>query len=315
MRSVASLRWTRVRRVAAQGLIAAAITAWLGAPASAQTLKWKFKAGESFVYALEEKVAQDTKVSDRDVKSTRAQSIQMTWTVNSLTPEGDAAITVRIDRVHLKINQPPYQAFEFDSRSDKTDQVEPFGSIAKQVKAMVGAEYTFVMKPTGAVDQFKIPPDTVKKLKEGMPAEAAAQGDFSEQALLDMLKQTNPPAFPEGELKPKQAWAAKPARINSPPLGTMVVDKSYTFQGMDAQAPSVALVDTETKVALESSDAGGFSAKIKSQQGRGRLDFDLAAGRVVATSLVQKMELSIAGPMNQVIEQTTETTSTMKLVK
>ncbi len=284
------------------------------APASgfAETLRWKLKAGEVLKYSLEEKMASTIKIADREVKSTSFRTIDLTWTVKSVSAAGDADVTARINRVRMKVNQPPFQQFDFDSDSDKTDAAEPFGPVAKQIKAMAGAEFTFQMKASGAVEDFKIPAETLTKLRQGLPAEGGDQGAFSEQALAEMLKQTSPPAFPDEDLKAGKSWAAKPARLPSP-MGVIVLDKSFTFQGPDPKNPAVAQVDTETKVGLEPGDGAAASAKIRSQQGKGRLDFNTETGRITSTSLTQKMEIVIAGPTGQNIDQTTDTTTIMTL--
>ncbi len=307
----AGISFSRITRFAG---VALALAAGL-APAMgfAETLRWKLKAGEVLKYTLEEKMNSTIKIQDRDVKSTKAQTINLTWTVKSVSAAGDADVTARINRVRMKVNQPPFQAFDFDSDSDKVDAPEPFGAVAKQVKAMAGAEFTFQMKASGAVENFKIPAETIKKLRDGLPADGGgAQDGLTEQALTDMLKQSSPPAFPDEEIKPGKTWAGKPSRMPSP-LGVIVVDKSFTFQGPDPKNPAILQVDTETKVGLEPGDNTGYSAKVRSQQGKGRLDFNSESGRIAATTLTQKMELMIAGPMDQNIDQTTETTSTMTL--
>lgn len=298
------------------GRIAAAVVALAAAfaPAAgfAETLRWKLKQGEVLKYTLEEKMISTIKIQDRDVKSSKTQTINLTWTVTSVSAAGDADVTAKIERVRMKVNQPPFQAFDFDSAAEKIDAPEPFGAVAKQVKAMAGAEFTFQMKTSGAVVNFKIPAETMKKLREGLPADAGDQGGVSEQALTDMLRQSSPPAFPDDEVKPGKTWTGKPARLPSP-LGVMVVAKSFTFQGPDPKNPALVQVDTETKVDLEPGENTGYSAKMRTQEGKGRLDFNIESGRITATTLTQKMELLIAAPMDQNIDQITETTSTMTL--
>lgn len=303
---IVSRRLTRIA-AALVALAAGLAPAW----GFAETLRWKLKPGEVLKYTLEEKMTSSMKITDRDVKSTKTQTINLSWTVKSVSAAGDSDVVARIDRVRMKISQPPFQPFDFDSDADKVDAPEPFGAIAKQIKAMAGAEFTFQMKASGAVENFKIPADTLKKLREGLPAEGADQGGFSEQALTDMLKQSSPPAFPDDELKPGKSWTAKPARLPSP-MGVIVVDKSFTYQGPDPKNSALVQVDTETKVVIEPGADSGVSVKLRSQQGKGRLDFNIESGRIAATTLTQKMELMIA-VNDQNIDQTTETTSTMTL--
>jgi len=280
---------------------------------SGQTLRWELKADESLKYQIKEEVIQTTKVADRDVKSNRTQTIDLTWKVTGMTPQGDAQVTVTIDRVRVSIVQPPFQNFDYDTSNAKAElPPEPFGSIARQLKAMAQTEYSFTLSPSGSVQNFKIPADSLKRLKEGLPEEGGLREGFTEEAMVEMLKQTSPPSFPDEELKPGKTWSSKPTRIESP-LGVLTAEKTYSYQGPDAKNPELILVDTETKVSLEPNNTGDFTAKIRSQQGKGKLAFDLALGRIVSTSMDQTLELSIAAPMNQNIEQTTQTRSVMTL--
>ena len=72
------------------------------------------------------------------------------------------------------------------------------------MKAAVGAEFSFKMKPSGEIENIKIPEATLKKLREGLPDEQGEQEAFSEQALKDMVTQSSPPAFPRGPARTRQ---------------------------------------------------------------------------------------------------------------
>jgi hypothetical protein len=313
----ANRRWAVVATIA---VLAASLAPRAG---RAETLRWKFKAGDVLRYTLEEKTASTSKVMGRELKSMRSHTINLSWNVRGVSANGDANVTMRFDRVRMHIEQPPFLPFDFDSSAAKVDAPEPFGSIGQQVKAMAGAEFTFKIKPSGAVENVTVPEQTVKALREGLGADAAAQGMFSEQGLKDILVQSSPPPFPEGSLEPGKSWSTKPSRLTVAPLGTMVIDKVLTFQGPDPKTPGLLLIGTETRVALEpmdnanpsarSGEIPSLSAKIGSQEGKGTLTFDAEGGRITSSRMTQKIDMQIMGPMEQKIDQSTETISTMTL--
>ncbi len=246
--------------------------------ARADGLSWKLKAGEVLRYAVEEKMTTTSKVMEKENKANTTRTINLSWTVKGVSAAGDADIALRFERVRMHIEQPPYMPYDLDSSAAKTDAPEPFGSMAQQLKAMAGAEFTFKLKPNGVIEDFKVPDNTLKTLRAGLP-EAAAQGMFSEQGLKDLFLQSAPPAFPENASDPGRSWTSKPAKIPSP-LGNVVVEKTFTTLGPDPQNPALVLIGTETKLSIEPQENAGISAKIQSQEGKGSMTFDTASGRI-----------------------------------
>ncbi len=122
--------------------IAWLLSGLLPASASAEVLRWKFKAGEVMHYSIEMKTQMNVKLADRQDKSSQSQVIDMSWTVLSVAPGGEAEITQRIDRIRMKVERPPYMPFDFDSSSSK-GVAAGFEEGAKHLKSMVGLEFSF----------------------------------------------------------------------------------------------------------------------------------------------------------------------------
>jgi hypothetical protein len=294
----------------------------LEGPARAVTLRWKLKQGDVLHYTLDEKSVSTAKVTGREIKSKRSHTVNLSWNVKSVSANGDAQVTLRFVRVRMHIEQPPFMPFDFDSSAALTDAPEPFASIGRQVKAMAGVEFTFGLKPTGAVQDVKISEATIKTLRDGLGPAGAQGGMFSEQGIKDVLVQSSPPPLPDGSLEPGKSWAAKPLRLALPQLGTMVVDKVFTFEGPDPRTPKLMRIAAQTRVALEPGDNAAaaapgqgpdLAAKITAQEGKGTLTFDAEAGRITRSEGVQKMDMQFTGPMEQKVDQKTETTTTLTL--
>ena len=81
-----------------------------------------------------------------------------------------------------------------------------------------------------------------------------------------MLLQSSPPPFPQVPLEPGKTWSTKPARLPLP-LGTLVLDRTFTFQGPDPKIPKLLLIGIETKVTLE---PGGRTSRPRSGSRKGR---------------------------------------------
>jgi hypothetical protein len=278
--------------------------------AGAQTLRWKLKPGEVLHYTLDSKQAANFKVMGRDKKSSRSHTINLSWTVKSVSAGGDAEIALKFDRIRMRIDQPPFVPLQFDSSPNKLEIPDEFESAERQIKALAGAEFSFELKPSGAVDHLKIPEQTLKSLRDGAGPEAGGQGAVTEQGLKDMLIQSSPPTFPTESLEPGKNWANKPSRVTAPGLGTLVIDQIYSFQGPDQKDPNLLLIGMEARVALEPAES--VTAKIRAQEGKGSISFDSESGRIVSSRVNQKMELVISD-RGQDLVQTTETTSAMVL--
>jgi hypothetical protein len=279
---------------------------------SQEILRWKLKAGDVLKYKTEQKEVLSVKGSTlRERKQTRIQTIHYSWSVKQVSNDGLAEILQRVDRLSMRVEAPPFMPFEFDSTKPEADVPEPFEAEARQLKATIGAEFLFKMRPSGEIADIKISEATLKKLRDALPApDAAGQAALSEQGLKDMLMQSSPPPFPQTPLEPGKSWSSKPAKL-SVPQGSLVMDKVFTFQGPDPKDPKLMLIGMEGRVALEPGE--NVTAKIRAQEGKGSLVFDTEAGRIVNSRGTQKTEMLMSS-MGQEIDQTTEMTSTMTFV-
>ncbi len=75
------------------------------------------------------------------------------------------------------------------------------------------------------------------------------------------------------------------------PLGTLVLDKSFTFQGPDAKNPNLMQITMEGRVSIE--PAPNVMVKIRAQEGKGTLTFDKQNGRLVSSRGTQKTDMLI----------------------
>jgi hypothetical protein len=295
--------------------LVAAIAAFLigacGRDARAQEiLRWKLKAGDVLKYTTEQKIVMSVKLMGRERKQTRAQTIHYSWSVKDVSNDGVAEIMQRIDRLSMRVEAPPYMPFEFDSNTLEAEVPEPFEAEARQLKATIGAEFSFKMRSSGEIADITISAATLKKLRDALPPEEGGQKGFSEQGLKDLLMQSSPPPFPQVPLEPGKSWSSKPAKLPVP-QGSLVMDKVFTFQGPDPKDPKLVLIGMEGRVTLEPGE--NVTAKIRAQEGKGSLTFDAEAGRIVNSRGTQRTEM-VMSSMGQEIDQTTEMTSTMTLV-
>ena len=97
-------------------------------------------------------------------------------------------------------------------------------------------------------------------------------------------------------------------------LGTMVIDKTYTFDGPSPKEPGVDQISLGTKVSLQPAADSNVAVKISSQNGTGEFTFDPQAGRVVSSRINDKLQMSLS-VMGQELQQSTDTLTTMTLAR
>ncbi len=246
----------------------------------------------------------------RERKQIRSETIDFTWNVTEVGPSGDAVVVKRIDHVSMKVEAPPFMPFEFDSNTPNAEVPEPFELEVRQLKAVAGSEFSFKMKSSGEITDVTIPPATLKRLREALPAEQVEKGEFSEQGMKDVLMHSSPPPFPLTPVEPGKSWSSKPSKMVLQ-FGTLVPERILTYQGPDRQNPRLLIIAQESKVTLQ--PVANVEIKIRSQEGKGTLSFDSKAGCVVNSRSTEKMEIS-ASIMGQQVDRTTEMTETWTLV-
>jgi hypothetical protein len=277
----------------------------LPARAAAPSLRWKFTTGESLHYQMEQKAVTEVKANGQNIKTTVTQTLDTTWTVQSVDPSGAAAMAQSIDRLRTKIES-PFGAFEYDSKSDKQPEGAVAAGIVPVLKALVGAQFKYKISPLGELSDIQVPEGLMKTLKDAGPT-AANAGMFSEDGLKNMIRESSL-ILPAQALD--QPWTRQ-KKIPSPPIGTQILDLTYKYEGTDN---GEAKIGTQTKVSLEPAPNSNLDVKLGAQDGKGAFYFDSKAGRVVRSSVAQKLEM-IINVMNTQVTQTSDSTTEMKLVK
>jgi len=286
----------------------AAVAALLAQPAqAADALRWKFTKGETLKYTMEQKTTQDMKAKERELKTTLNQTIDLHWTIKNVAGEV-AEMSQTIDRVRTKV-EVPGNAFEFDSQSGKSPEGPIAGMLIPMLKALVGAEFSFKMNGRGELTDIQVPKQLLESLSKAGPA-ATAGGMFSEEGLKNLISQSSL-TLPENGLEKGGSWTQQ-ARVPVPMLGTMLMNKTYTYQGSDEKDPNQIKIGLDTKVTLEPAADSNVAVQVKNQKGDGEFSFDNQAGRVRSSHVNDHMEMSIT-VQGQTLQQTTDTVTSMTL--
>ena len=289
--------------------LAAVFLALAAAPAFGQTnLAYKFKKGDKLNYTLATTTKGTAGMPGREIKSTTIQEMELTWIVKGAA-DGKADVVQRIDQVHQK-QEMPGSSFEFDSKTGK----KPDGQFGKQIallEAMVGAEISRKIDPQGETTETKLS----DKLMEFIEANSAFWGgSFLEDTMKDMLPSML--VLPKESIAKGKNWNKK-TKLKTP-FGVMKLDTTFTYAGPQTRNNMMLeRIDSKSAVELEpvpGTGLPGLTMKIKSSDIKGLIYFDNKAGRLVESTLVQKMVME-STLMGKKIDSTQEQTTTLKLAK
>ena len=264
----------------------------LGSPsAHGGKLRWKFKPGEKLHYQMEQKTSTTAKSDGQESKTTMTQTINTTWQVHSVAPDGSAEMSQTIERMRVKM-ETPFAKFEYDSADKKEPAAEkkPAESqlsamLMPLLKAQVGAEFKYKINPMGELSDIRVPASLLSALN---PA-GGGGGMFSEDALKDMIRESSL-TFPAADMQSGQTWSSK-SKMAQGPAVTVSVEKTYTYQGQEGKTDKVAVT---VKVTPEVAAGNQLAIKVNSQEGKGSFLFDAEKGCVVRSTVSKKLDATIS---------------------
>ncbi len=282
------------------------IAALVGSTAQGANLRWKLKVGDSLRYEMSEKRVTSVLTGGAEVsKVTLTQTVDLTWSVKDVESQGSANLTHTIDRVRIKIES-PQGSIDFDSKDEKGE-----GNPLKTLfKVLVGKPFSFKMDPQGALSDVKVPQNVARILKELGGAAGGADQIFSEEGLKTMITQSSV-ILPKEEISTGKSWTQE-VKIPAPPLGSMVLAKTYRFEG-ESPENGMAKIGIDAKFTLQSVPGVDVPFKIQSQASKGEISFDNAVGRLTSSSLNEKLE-QVGKIQDKEFTQITDSTVSMKLL-
>ncbi|HEY2839608.1 MAG TPA: DUF6263 family protein [Pirellulales bacterium] len=266
----------------------------LSAAKADEALSWKFKSGDKLAYELE--MEMQMAEGDRTIKI--VHRIWMTLAVGDVGDDGVATITQTVDRMAAEITPPadaePAGTRKFDSKEGlKTDadKDDPMMSMMPAVaEAMLGKPISMKVSPQGAVSDVKIPPEMITALKKSPAA------PMSELFTPEGVKQTASRVItplPSGKIAAGKTWDVT-IEMAAPNVGKQITKTEYKFAGTEErEGKKVAKIGVETTVKFPSAPGAQLKIDVKEQQSEGTIYFDIAAGRVLSSTLTDKMALSL----------------------
>lgn len=239
------------------------------------SLKWKFKPQQASHYTTSVDIKAVGKVGTRAPEESSArQTIDMTWTVDSVDDDGNANITQQIDRVRMQSSEQGHQT-TFDSK-DK-DVPEDVDVIHQPVHLVISSQ--------GKVIDVRPSDKMAEKLKQA-PGPMAAM--FSRESLKETVKMSTL-EFPDKPLTKGATWEQQ-STINVPMSGRMTQTISYRYDGTEERdGQTFDKISATAKVSPVGEHGASQRPTIKDQKLYGAIWFDRKIGRIHELEMTTKV--------------------------
>lgn len=281
--------------------LAAVVLIWLAVPATATSqatpLRWSFRKGDTFRYALTQDSTTKTNFQGNAIENRNDQVFDVTWKVAAVRPDGSAELIQTFDRIRFRA-EGLFGAIHFDTQG-KEEAPPAVEAQARVFRSLIGAEITLVMTPEGDVKDIKLPARTVEALND-VTAPPGAPKPLGEDSIKNIVELSTQP-LPGKAVEPGATWTR--TRRTASPLGTMTVATTYTLAGADA-AKGAERIDVASTVDLKVKPDLPLKATIKSQDVHGTAYFDAGAGRLISSTVDQKVELNLDTMGNSLVQET-----------
>ncbi len=295
----------RQRQFSFRILAAVIVALCLDAPIqAAKTLRWKFQKGQTMQYEMQQNMDMNMTVQGRDFSTKTAQTMDMTWAIDSVGQDGTCRMKQTINRIRMKMEGPMGQV-EYDS-ADKDQPNDPTLNMLRPVfESLVGAEFTVKMSELGRISEVQIPDEFRASLQGNRNSQMSG---FSEDSMKQMLQQAAL-ILPERAIATNDQWNSQ--MKFEMPFGLLKNDNEMTYLGTDETSPrALEKIQLKSNTVMEANPNSPVKVELKEQDTSGTIDFDNTAGRIHGSAVTQKMVMSInAG--GQSMEQTV--TQTMRL--
>ncbi len=258
-----------------------------GAAASEETLRWKFKVGEILRYEFRQTCGIKVKGAEGPASDDTSElTIDLTWKVKAITPDGSAEIALSVDRVRSE-SRTGTQKVHYDSKNE--EKPDPAAEALKLVyRKAVGEGYALKVTDRGQVIEASVPPGVTEALR-GSPFLSTADGGsvLSAQGLKNLFAQLIP-VLPEASIDKSAAWSTS-VDLPAPPL-RMVLTYRDVLSALDENS---ARVDATIETAIRPDREAPIKVDIKTQSGNRVVTLDLTRGRVTESTVKQAVELTL----------------------
>ena len=316
------------RRLVASTVLAFAVV--LAQPLAGQevSIRYLWKTGETLTYRSTQQTVVNMSgvpgLGEMNLSTTIVQIMKMV--AENVTADGTATVRATIESMKMEMTT-PMGNMVFDSAAPAQNASDPMSAaIAPAMKVIVGASFTTVMKPTGAITNVSGLSALAEKLQKAMPGGADLSGSGLDTLMSDdTMKSALAQGFttlPDRPVRTGETW--KSDFTIATPMMTIMSAWTYTLKGLDATGGGQSARIGVTGVLKGKAGTGSGSPMpmtITPGDGsaQGEIVMDVRSGRMTKSTIesTQPMTMSMQGPDGAAMNMsaTTKSTTTYELVQ
>jgi Family of unknown function (DUF6263) len=257
-----------------------------------KVLRWKFTAGEKTRYVMKMEMTQAMNVGGNAIDIKMTQTMDMTWTVDSVAADGVATMSQTIDRMRMEMASQGPAAMTMKLDSEDKKKPEGLAAILAPVfDGMVGKPVAMKVTPRGEISDMKIPKEMLDAFKK-VPGAEQMGGAFSEDGFKQMTTQ-GMLSLPEKAVADGATWTSA-SESKNPILGKQKMTTDYTYQGTETRdGQELEKIATKLTMKFEPPADAPAKVEVKDQDTKGMILFDGVKGRISESSSKSKMKMEI----------------------
>lgn len=269
---------------------------------AAEPPQWKFEPGLANRYRITQQTEIDRTGAGGDAKANMTVTIDMSWKVQEVKPDGSAVLEQRIDRMRQKFSTGDGQQAEIDSQS--LDNPEgPAAMLVPLLKAITASSFTVTMTPRGEITSVEVPEAFVEALKNQPGAAQLGElaGEEGFKSLVAKAAFVIPETLSEGD------QFVRTTETNVAAIGKQIAEVSYTYQG-SREVDGKIMEVFQPKIAVRF-EGGPVAIDVADQHSDGELLFNRTDGRMESSRLEQRMNLKIVVGGQETFQKIAQTLS------
>ena len=307
---------SRLRFLSTGALILTLLCGSLVAARQDVTLRYRWTKGDALRYRVTQQTTTTiTGIPGMDNLTIDQSIIQVVkMTVAEVAPDGTATLNQSVESFKMNTASPMFNA-GYDSEKPDAATDDLSARLKAVLAPMIGQSYNVVMAPTGEVVKVEGISKLAEKMFSNMSADPASAGvldglkaSLSDESMRSLMGQSFAQA-PNRPLKIGESWTSEILQSN-PMLGGTITSVKLTLKTVGGDDPKrVATIGLDSSVKQDpakpaSPNPMGLTLQLSTGTGDGEQVFDLAAGRLVRSTVRMNLPMSMSGqgpdgtPMN-----------------
>ena len=269
----------------------------IGPGGGSAIMRYKFQKGQVMRFIIDVRVLNKVVSGGPPLEIPITIYIAANYVVDSVTPQGQAAITMKITDMLMKADMAPVgDNFSYDSSVDK----DPQDPAMKVLAALIGAPMTMKITPRGEISDMDL---TEFEKALALTGDDAPPTFISQ--IMDQLKMRTFTVLPEAAIAAGQTYNAGDFSVAIPDLGQLDVSSKYEIVDVSGNGKKVLLKPGgNIKLVPTAGAAGDF--KLNDAIIDGLLVFDVEKGFFEGgkSSLIQDITIKAQGVTLNLISET-----------